>query len=321
MTESARRLGELVDQKYVLLRVIGVGGMGVVFEAQHVYTEKRVALKLLTTRSTADAASMQRFLREARAFNAIRHPAIADVLDAGKDETGAHYLVFELLEGRDLQTALKEEAFEAREVVDIALEILDALVAAHAHGFVHRDLKPANIFLCASSSRRVAKLLDFGVAYRLRSYEPNKLTEAGRVLGTLYFMGPEHLAGEELDARADIWSLGAVMFYALTYEFPFRAKNPHALLAEMLNEGPRPLARLRPDLPSALVEAIERALSTSIEERFRSAGDMASALRSALPQAERVPPAWERALGEIRRETDALRARARIDDHRSRSKR
>ncbi len=344
--EAFARLGSLVDGKYELTRLLGVGGMGAVYEAIHRITERRVALKLLHPTVARISSVAERFLVEARAASKIDHPAIVQVLDADRAEDGALYVVFELLDGIDLGRAIARGRITPEILGSAMIQILNALSVAHQSGFVHRDIKPANIFLVRRKNGLLdAKLLDFGIARHLgrevsdpgltgressrRARKPGgRLTRAGAVIGTPYFMSPEQMAGEDVDGRADLWSIGVVVYHALTGELPFKAQNYGALLAEMLNVGAPSLALERPDLSRRWIAVLDRALSPNLEDRFGTAFEMARALADcirpapiekpapSLPKksapAPKAPPhryKWQDALDGIEREIEALEKR------------
>ncbi len=324
-----QRLGRVLGGRYELLRILGVGGMGAVYEAIHRITERRVAVKVLHAAGEG-GLNAARFFQEAKAAAAIGHPGIADVLDAGEEPDGTLFLVLELLEGRDLIRAIQEGLPDQR-VVEVMAAVLDALGAAHARGFVHRDIKPANIFL---SSNGTVKLLDFGIARRIERRSTDPRTQAGQVVGTPYYMSPEQMCGEAVDGRADLWAAGIVLYYGFTHTLPFRAQGYVALLGEMLRQGPPDLAAVRPDLNPKLVQVVRRALAPRIEDRFQNAAEMQRALleravaeraatvdallatapvvlptkRSAPPVREvpADPPAWARALEQLQAEVAAL---------------
>jgi len=331
---AAARLGGLVDDKYHLSSVLGVGGMGAVFAAQHRFTDRKVAVKLLHPKY-AKGKNLQRFLQEAKAAAHIDHARIAQVLDAGQTSSGELYLVMELLEGEDLGGAIREGRAGPDRLVQVGLQTLEALDKAHTAGFVHRDIKPGNIFLCGEPGGPVdARLLDFGVARRLDS-GAQRLTQAGAVVGTPYFMSPEQMCGEAVDGRADLWALGVVLFYGLTGSLPFRAETYVALLRDMLDTGPPSPRVLKPELDPTLAEVVTRCLSPHIEDRYPDAAQMRAALagvasgarRSPTPPLESVrvapapepppatrapaqerPPAWASALEAIESEISALEA-------------
>jgi serine/threonine-protein kinase len=301
------RIGSRIDGKYRLLSVLGVGGMGAVYRAHHELTDRRVALKLLHADFANTSTAAQRFLQEAKAPAAIQHPAIAEVLDAGRLEDGALYLIFELLEGEDLGRAVAAGRVDQRLILRTLIDVTGALHAAHLKGFVHRDVKPANIFLVKDERGPRTKLLDFGIAHRSRIQSTEGLTQAGSVLGTPYFMSPEQMRGENADARSDLWSAGVVLYYGLSGELPFAAQNYNALLVEMMTDGAPSLSALHPELPRALTEIVDRALAPRIEDRFQTAQEMTQALTAARSSVGEQTKPWERALQEIEREIRALK--------------
>ncbi len=284
---AEERLGSTIADRYRLEGVLGVGGMGAVYKALHLFTDQRCALKLLHASVATSTTAAARFLREAKASNAIKHPAIVDVRDAGRASDGALYLAFELLEGQDLGAAIMERKVGTTMLVDIAVQVLEALQVAHDSGFVHRDIKPANIFLVPQDEGVRAKLLDFGIARRVEDQEegPDRsdrsgLTQAGAVIGTPYYMSPEQMAGEKVDGRADLWALAVVMYITLTGQLPFKAKNYVALMAQMLSQGPPSVLSLRPSVPTGVARVVETALRPTLEQRYASASKMAQALRA-----------------------------------------
>ena len=282
--EAAQRLGQRVAGKYHLRRVLGVGGMGVVYAAWHQFTERMVAIKLLHAAIAGTPTHAQRFLQEATASAAIQHPGIAEVLDAGREDDGSLYVVFELLDGEDLGMAILGHRAPALRLLEVGAEVLDALAAAHSQGFIHRDIKPANIFLLSDPKGATSvKLLDFGIARRVRSSGVNDgLTQAGAVVGTPYYMSPEQMCGEAVDGRADLWALAVVLFYGLTGDLPFTGRSYVALLTEMLRGG-RPELADSEGVPAGTEAFLQKALTPRIEERFQSAASMQAALLALLP--------------------------------------
>ncbi|MEZ4392876.1 MAG: serine/threonine-protein kinase [Polyangiales bacterium] len=282
--QAVTRLGETIAGRYELLDVLGVGGMGVVFLARHRFTDERVALKVIHPDLASNAEVARRFAREAQAPASIHHPGIVRVFDASVDEaSGEMYLAMELLQGSDLATVLELGAMELSALVGITLQVLDALAAAHARGFVHRDIKLENIFLTPNPGGGwKATLLDFGIARRL---DPglNGLTSPGLVVGTLWYMSPEQARGSAVDHRADLWSVGAMLFHALAGRLPFEGENQNQVLFAIGTERAPSVTEFRQDLPEALAALVDRALTHEIDERFQSAEEMAEALEAALP--------------------------------------
>ena len=327
------RIGKRIADKYELKSVLGAGGMGAVYEAHHAFTGRTVALKLLHAKVAKVPLAADRFLREARAAAAVQHEAIADVLDAGKEPDGTLYVVFERLQGEDLGAAILGKRMPPPKLIDVAIEVLSGLGAAHAAGIIHRDVKPGNIFVLPDreDGRVRAKLLDFGVA-RVQPTEQDgrPLTRAGMVVGTPFYMSPEQMCGEQLDHRADLWSTCVVLFVALAGRLPFQSKSYVALVTEMLKVGPPSLAAARPELPKELCEAVTRGLDPKLENRYGSAAELSEALQRAraafrpkpVPTVEPAPapppaakapptreiarPAWESALGDIEDEIERI---------------
>jgi serine/threonine-protein kinase len=274
-----RQLGRVVGGRYQLERILGVGGMGTVYSAVHQITRRRVAVKLIhasVVENTPTAAS--RFLREAQAASSIDHPGLVAIHDAGQDDDGSLYLVLDLLEGVDLHTAIHTTELSVRQVTEIGLDVLSVLDAAHRRGFIHRDVKPANIFLeKGRDGRTVVRVLDLGIA---KQTDANHITAHGSIVGTLEYMSPEQAQGHEVDGRADVWSLGAVLHAALTKKPPYAADNHFDLLKALVHGRPRSVGDLRPDLPWALVAVVDRALEPDLARRWSSASAMRGALEA-----------------------------------------
>jgi serine/threonine-protein kinase len=286
MAEAARaelKVGTRVARKYQLVRLLGCGGMGAVYEAVHEFTQRRVAVKLMHPSFARSGLAAERFLREAQAPSTIGHAGIVEVLDGGYDTDDSLYLVLEYLEGKTLSVPMKAGPMTPQEIGPYVLELLDALGAAHEAGFVHRDIKPDNIFLsaCADNEYEV-KLLDFGVAGLLT--EPGKpgLTVAGSVLGTPLYMSPEQAMGRRVDGRSDLWSVGAVIYQALSGKPPFRGASFQALVVSIATQEHLPLSTLQPNLPVRMIEVVERALQKDLALRWQTAREMADALEHAL---------------------------------------
>ena len=271
--------------RFVLGERLGAGSMGAVHVADDLATGARVAVKILHPHLAADRELVSRFEREALAVAALGHPNIVRPLAFAYTEDKRPYLAMELLDGKSLGAVLREGGgaplAEAR-VVRIGLEVLAALDAAHAAGIVHRDVKPDNVFLVTAAhgaSERV-KVLDFGTAKLLTASEDMQLTREGVLLGTLTYMPPEQARGEDIDARADVYALGACLYVALTGRKPFDAPNLPALLIAIQNKAPTPIQALRPDAHAGVAAIIERALAKRREDRWPSAKAMAGALRA-----------------------------------------
>ncbi|MCC6214608.1 MAG: protein kinase [Polyangiaceae bacterium] len=278
------RLGAVLKQKWKLDRVLGIGGMAVVYSATH-RNQSRVAIKMLHPEVAVEAEVTQRFLREGYVANTVGHPGTVRVLDDDTTEDGAPFLVMELLEGEtlDARWLRKGERLPEQEVVTLFDQVLDVLAAAHGRGIVHRDLKPENLFL--TTEGRV-KVLDFGIA-RLRelSRDRDVTTQAGSLLGTPAFMSPEQARGrwDDVDGRTDIWAVGATMHALLTGRFVHEAETVNEQLIFAATRPPRPIAEVQPELSTELASIVDRALTFEKSERWSDASAMQSALRRAYP--------------------------------------
>ncbi|MFO0610461.1 MAG: serine/threonine-protein kinase, partial [Polyangiales bacterium] len=278
VSHALNLVGNTVGGKYALQRVLGVGGMGAVYEAVHAYTNRRVALKILGPDYAASPDATARFLQEAQAPSSIGHPNIVEVLDAGEDPAVGLYLVLEYLDGEDMESAVEHGRLDLASLLDATLQLLDALGAAHARGFVHRDIKPANVFLVRDRAGRLrAKLLDFGIARDVA----RGLTVGNVVMGTPHYMAPEQAKGLPVDARADLWSVGAMLFHALAGVAPFDGDNPNVIMVNIILQDAPPLGPRRPDLSKTLVHAVDRALAKSPDARWPDAARMAAQLAAA----------------------------------------
>lgn len=261
-------MSRLLAGRYELGEVIGRGGMASVYRARDCSLDRDVAIKLL-----ADGASRERFLVEARRTAQIRHPSVVEIFDVrpevGLDtsDSGEAFLVMPLLEGESLQARLdREHRLSPEETVAIGVEVCEALAAAHAHGVVHRDIKPPNLFLLGPSSpeKRKLKVLDFGVSKRM---DGNTLeTQPGMLIGTITFMAPEQIRGEELDARCDLYSLGVVLYRCLSGKLPFERGNVASMIHAHLNVTPPHLPGDDPVL-ARLDRVVQRLLAKSPEDR------------------------------------------------------
>ncbi len=260
--------------------MIGRGGMGAIYEATHLVTRRKVALKVLhrwVIKRKSNGRAAERFLREARIASAIKHPGIADVFDAGEDKDGSLYLALELLEGFDLDRALQLGGLELGTMVQIAQKVLEPLHAAHAHGVIHRDIKPANIFLCLKDGKiQSVKLLDFGLAKSLS--KDQGITVRGTILGSLECMSPEQASAGRTDHRADLWGVGAVLFRAVSGRSMFEGDNQVEILHAIANTPAPAVQSVTPELPAALAKVIDCALQSAPADRYQSAKAMQIAL-------------------------------------------
>lgn len=270
----------VVANKFELIRLLGEGGMGAVWVARNRDLDVRVALKLIRAElSDAIPGIGDRLLQEARAAARIVHPAIIRVFDFGTTERAEPYIAMELLEGESLGAALERRGkVSAIRAVQLLLPVLDALAAAHDHDVVHRDLKPDNIFLARQAGNRLQpKVLDFGIA-KLQRPTDLKLTEAGSVMGSPYYMSPEQARGDhDVDKRADLWALSVVLYQMISGKLPFEGNNYNALLWLIGHSDPKPLSALGIVEPE-LWQLIQRGLSKAREDRWQTATEYGKAL-------------------------------------------
>lgn len=300
--------GRTLEDKFRFRKELGTGGMASVWLAVNENLDREVAIKLLRSEVTKNREAVERFMSEARAAARIANPHIAEVYDCGEGPLGP-YIIMEALIGHDLATVLRDRVtLPPDELIEIMLDVLDALDAAHNAGIVHRDLKPGNIFLhYPLPGRPVTKLMDFGVSKFLDGTGP-VTTRDGILLGTPEYMAPEQLKGaSKMDTRADIFSAGAVMYRALTGNFVFRGENLAETLVSMSNGKLEPIDPTQSGAPESLVDVVHKALSVEPEDRYASAHEMAAALRE-VQQELGVAPLDEEPRSPSERSSDALLA-------------
>jgi hypothetical protein len=279
---AEKRVGTRCAGRFDIKAMLGGGGMGTVYAAQHAFTGREVALKLLHAEVASSPAARERFLREARAPSAIDHPGIVPVLDAGVADDGTLYLAFERLYGEDLGAALARGDVDGAQLVSIAIDLLDALDKAHAAGLIHRDIKPENVFLERTSeggSPRV-RLLDFGITRPALEPSDGSLTQTGTLVGTPDYLSPEQAQGHPVDQRSDLFSVGGLLFYGLTRRRPFDGENALRRLVALLTTTAPSVRTARPETPEDLAAVVDRALAHAPQERFGTAREMAAALRA-----------------------------------------
>ncbi len=288
-------VGECIGGKYLLLRLLGEGGMGQVFEARNQNTGRRVALKVLLPEYARDFEVVQRFLREARSATSIQHPNVVDILDFDTDlATGLPFLVQEYLVGESLDAYLAAQPgnkLPPAEALRLLVPVLSAMAAGHRLNIVHRDLKPGNIFLARDNAGElVVKVIDFGIArhdatlpngHDVTAADQRFRTRTGVIIGTPAYMSPEQAGGmPDIDARTDVWALGVILYELLTGKLPYDAPNVNLLIGKLLYESPTPIQQWEPTLPPGVVELVECALQRDRDARFASAVEMFAAASS-----------------------------------------
>ncbi len=286
--------GQILLGKYRIERVLGVGGMGVVVAATHVTLEERVAIKFLLPEALKNHEAVARFLREARAAVRIKSEHVARVTDVGTLETGAPYMIMEYLDGGDLGALAKTRgALPFDTAVEYVLQACEALAEAHGMGIVHRDLKPSNLFVVTRADGTPSvKVLDFGISKvtgMAASGADLGMTKTTTIMGSPLYMSPEQMASsKDVDARTDIWALGAILFELLTGRVPFQADTITQLCAMILQQRAEPLRNFRPDAPEGLQMVIQRCLEKDRNLRYANVAELANALAPFAPRRARL---------------------------------
>jgi serine/threonine protein kinase len=288
-----RLIGRKLDEKYLLEAQLGTGGMGAVYRAQRLMIGDEVAVKVMHSRQVSDPRAIARFRREAQVVTRLQHSGVATVYDFGTTNDGFVYLAMELVAGENLRDLLDRQGKLSEQVaLEIATQLCDVLSAAHQLQIVHRDIKPENIIVQQTSAGVHVKLLDFGIA-SLRDGAPQRLTDTGGVLGTPHYMSPEQCLGEPLDGRADVYSLGIVLYEMLCGVVPFDADVTTAVIVHQVNQAPLPLRERNAELTPAIETVVLRALAKQPDARPQTAQAFARELRAVASKAAtlKVAPA------------------------------
>jgi eukaryotic-like serine/threonine-protein kinase len=280
-------IGEIIDEKYKITRLIGEGGMGAVFEGENLLISRRVAIKVLHAAMAMNEQTVERFQREARAAGRIGNDHILEVLDLGKLPNGDHYMVLEYLDGEPLNGRIQRLGkMSPEQVAPLMTQVLAGLGAAHDAGIIHRDLKPDNLFVLREKAgqKDYVKIIDFGIS----KFNPlsgddaqKKMTQTGAIMGTPYYMSPEQARGSlEADGRSDLYSIGVIIYEAVTGQVPFDGQTINELMFAIALNDPRPIEEFAPDIDPAFKLIVQKAMNKDKDARYQSAAEFADDLRA-----------------------------------------
>lgn len=285
--ETDPRIGQTVLGRYEVLRRIAEGGMGTVYEARHTELGRRFAIKFVRDELAADRKLLARFEQEARTAGMLESDRIGAIVDLGRTPEGRPCLVMEYLDGENLEELLEAEGpLPIARAVEIVRQVCAGLSVAHARGIIHRDLKPRNLIVCRSSEGRDStKIVDFGIAKAHQTDRAAVDTTTGATLGTPYYMPPEQARGEKIDARADVYATGVILYELLTGARPHPGRSYNAIIYHILSKSPEPVRSLRPDVSERLADVVHRAIAADLDQRFQSADELRRALEPWAPGA------------------------------------
>jgi serine/threonine-protein kinase len=271
--------GQVIEGKYRIVRVLGEGGMGAVYEGENVRIHRKVAIKVLHAQVASKADIVQRFEREAQAAGRIGSEHIVEVLDLGNLPSGERFMVMEYLDGEPLTNRIKSRGrLSAQEAAPILRQLLEGLAAAHAAGIIHRDLKPDNVYIVKKQGQDFVKILDFGVSKFSGTDAEFSMTRTGAVVGTPYYMSPEQARGQKIDNRSDLYSIGVVAYQAVTGRVPFNAETFNELIFKIALETPEPIEHAVPGFDAGFSAIIRKAMMREPHLRFSSAYEFAQAI-------------------------------------------
>jgi serine/threonine protein kinase len=266
--------GNIFAGKYKIIEELGKGGMGVVYKAEDIKLRRTVAVKFLPPELTRNTLAKERFIQEAQAASALDHNNICTIHEIDETDEDQLFIVMAFYEGKTLKKKIESGLLEIDQVVDIALQVARGLAKAHEHGIIHRDIKPANIMLTEDG---VAKVVDFGLA---KLAGQTQLTKTATTMGTIAYISPEQSRGEKVDQRTDIWAFGVTLYEMITGQLPFKGEYEPAVIHAILNEEPKPIRSLRPDVPIELEKIVELAMKKDAGRRFQQVHDIVQALSS-----------------------------------------